>query len=183
MQAWLTYREQSHHRELRALLGGPVVFNAPPNRFQFAARELDIPLTGDPHLAKLATARLDEDLAQLSADQRREVLDQVRHRLAARLAGDASLSRIACDLGVSARTLQRQLGTLGTSFQDLLEDVRRTRALAYLTETDDAIENVATRLGYGDPSNFRRAFRRWTGTSPAAFRAERRARLVSDAEP
>ena len=176
MQAWLTYREQPHHRELRELMGGPVVFDAPCNRFKFAARELDMPLAGDPHLTKLTTERLDAELAQLSAVQRREILDEVRHRLAERLEGDASLLRIACDLRVSARTLQRQLGALGTSFQELLEDVRRTRAIAYLTETDEAVERVAARLGYGDPSNFRRAFRRWTGAAPAAFRAEQRSR-------
>jgi AraC-like DNA-binding protein len=101
--------------------------------------------------------------------------DEVRARLEARLEVDASLPRIACDLRVSVRTLQRQLGALGTSFQELLEDLRRTRAIAYLTETDEAVEIVATRLGYGDPSNFRRAFRRWSGTTPAAFRAQHRA--------
>ncbi|MEY4514190.1 MAG: hypothetical protein RLZZ450_6312 [Pseudomonadota bacterium] len=83
--------------------------------------------------------------------------------------------RIARDLRVSARTLRRRLGALGTSFQELLEDVRRGRAIAYLVESEVAVEQISVQLGYGDPANFRRAFRRWEGVAPSTYRAERRA--------
>ena len=106
----------------------------------------------------------------------RGVLEDVRARLVARLEEDASLARVAEDLCMSARTLQRQLGARGTSFHELLEEVRRAGASEALIESDEAVESIGVRLGYGDPSNFRRAFRRWTGLSPTAYRAEQRAR-------
>jgi len=177
LEAWLTLREQPHHRELRAWVGGPVVFEAPETRLHIPESELDRPLDGDPYLGQLATAQLDATLARLSEGERRAFLDQVRERLSARLGGDTSLVRIAGDLRVSARTLQRQLAADGMSFQELLEEVRHARAVALLVESDASVEHIALRLGYGDPSNFRRAFRRWTGVAPAAYRAVHRARV------
>lgn len=85
------------------------------------------------------------------------------------------------DYGTVAAGLAETLCTLGESrygvprselpFQALVEEVRFAHAVEYLTKTEDAIERVAERLGYVDPSNFRCAFRRWAGFSPAAFRA------------
>ena len=178
MSLWLSYREQPHHRALRALVTGAVVFDAPCNRMEFAARDLELPLDGDPHLGKLAVAQLEAQLAQDSARAQRDTRDEVRERLLARLSVDPSLERVARDLRTTPRTLRRQLSAAGSSFQELLDEVRRARAIAWLSQGDDSIEVVAARLGYSDPSNFRRAFRRWTGISPATFRAQSRARAL-----
>jgi AraC-like DNA-binding protein len=178
LQLWVSYPEQPHHRELRELVGGAIVFDAPCTRMQFPASDLAQQLEGDPHLGRLAVVQLERQLLMLrerrpSAGQ--ELLDEVRTRLGARLGGDASLERIAQDLHVSARTLRRRLGALDSSYQALLAEVRLRRALAWLTETDLAVEQIAEQLGYGDPANFRRAFRRWKGLTPSGFRAAERA--------
>jgi AraC-like DNA-binding protein len=172
MRVWLTYAEEPHHQELRALVGGPITFGAPVNRLQFPAWELDLPLTrADPHLLALAREQLERQLGALAAEDAPGLAEQVRSRLAARLTEGASIERVARELHVSVRTLRRRLERLGLSFQQLLEEVRRARAVEYLVKTEDAVEHIAQRLGYGDPSNFRRAFRRWTGQPPAAYRA------------
>jgi AraC-like DNA-binding protein len=179
LELWLTYPEEPHHAALRALVGGHVEFGARVNCLRFPARQLDQPLAGsDPHLGALARSQLDAQLARraliASPPTRTDsapVLDEVRARLSARLASDPTIECVARDLGVSARTLRRRLGALGASFQDMLLELRRTRAIAFLLETDQAIDGVGAQLGYGDPANFRRAFRRWTGLAPSAFRA------------
>jgi AraC-like DNA-binding protein len=177
MQAWLPYPEEPHHHELRTLVGGPIVFDAPCNRFQFPACELERQSSGsDAHLAQLAKEQLERHLTQAGVAKILDLTEQVRARVAARLPSDASIARVARDLRLSVRTLRRRLDGMGVSFQGLLEDVRRKRAVEYLTKTSDAVERVAERLGYSDPSNFRRAFRRWTGLPPAAYRAEHKAR-------
>jgi AraC-like DNA-binding protein len=176
LEVWLSYPERPHHQELRALVGGPIVFEAPCNRIAFPARDLALRIEGDSQLGALMRTQLDAQLEQVNKEEQHSVLDEVRQRLLTRLGGDASLERIARDLRMSGRSLRRQLSALGASFQELLAEVRRERALAYLADTDEAIEQVAARLGYGDPSNFRRAFRRWTGVAPAVFRAQRRRR-------
>ena len=169
---WLSYPEQPHHAQLRARIGGPIVFDAPDCRIEVPAHELDRRAAGDPYLLELAKQQLDLTVAKLQRVASFDVLGQVRNRISTALSSDPSLARVAQDLRLSARTLRRQLRAAGASFQDLVEEARHAHALTYLTNTDHGIKEVAARLGYTDPSNFRRAFRRWTGQSPAAYRAK-----------
>ena len=169
----LMYPEKPHHRELRAMVRGPVVFDAPKNRIQFPARELDLPSRGaDPHLAKLAQRQLEHRLAAVGVEALHDLGGRVRRELAQRLAEGVSIERTAKSLSLSVRTLRRRLEQHGLSFQRLLEEVRQTRASEYLSHSDESVEHIAERLGYADPSNFRRAFRRWTGLTPSRFRAK-----------
>jgi AraC-like DNA-binding protein len=71
---------------------------------------------------------------------------------------------------VSPRTLKRKLADLGTGFSELLEEQQRERALMLLRSEQLSLEDVAARVGYSDVANFTRAFRRWTGLTPGAYR-------------
>ena len=86
--------------------------------------------------------------------------------------GQCDLHAVARKTGTSERTLQRRLAKAGVSFGDLLEQTRRALAERYLRDRDVAIGEVSYLLGYSEQSAFSRAFRRWTGVSPAAFRRE-----------
>jgi len=72
------------------------------------------------------------------------------------------------------RTLLRKLSQEGATYQKLLDDVRKELAEWYLLQTREPIDGIAERLGYADPSNFSRTFRRWFGTPPGKFRRDRR---------
>jgi AraC-like DNA-binding protein len=82
-----------------------------------------------------------------------------------------NMKRVVAAAGMSARAVQRQLKEEGTSFSDLLADVRRSETLKRLKERNATIAAIATDLGYFDQATFTRAFRRWTGVSPSRFRA------------
>jgi AraC-like DNA-binding protein len=71
---------------------------------------------------------------------------------------------------MSGRTLQRRLADEGVSYQELLDDARKEAAGRYLHESALAIGEVAYLVGYSEPAPFHRAFRRWYGTTPEAFR-------------
>ena len=71
---------------------------------------------------------------------------------------------------MSARTLQRRLGELGTSYQDLLDDVRRRAARRLLANTDLGTGEVAFLLGFEEANSFTRAFQGWERTTPAKWR-------------
>jgi AraC-like DNA-binding protein len=172
VQLLLDFAELPHHAALRALLVEPIVFRAPISQLRFPAALLDRKLGGDPYLGDLARAQLDVRMEEERRAERRELPDEVRQRVRARLHRNASLETVARDLHVSARTLQRQLDAYGLSFHELLDEVRRAEALRCLSETDDGVEQIALRLGYNDASSFRRAFRRWTGLAPSEYRAE-----------
>ncbi len=84
--------------------------------------------------------------------------------------GETGLEHVAARLHVSSRTLQRRLSEHGTSYQELLDDVRVRLARAYLKDARLGVAEVAYLLGYSELRAFDRAFRRWTGLSPREFR-------------
>ena len=99
-------------------------------------------------------------------------------RLAYRLLlqGECSQLQVAAELGISSRTLVRKLGIAGTSFQQLLEGVRYSASRTLLRETNLTFAEIAEALGYNEASSFTRAFQRWTGMSPSAWRKSKKNR-------
>jgi len=81
-----------------------------------------------------------------------------------------TLEDMANCLHLSPRTLCRRLSEHNTSYQALLNEVRKERAMEYLTSRRWSVEKVANQLGFSDASNFRRAFKQWTGLTPGAVR-------------
>jgi len=120
-------------------------------------------------------------LAKMRAAATGSFADDLARVLASMLATEPlTVDEVGSRLGVSSRTLQRRLHTEGTSFAEVLEQLRRREAEQLLRDRRLTVEAIATRLGYSEPSTFYRAFRRWRRTSPAAFRAQMAARLRDD---
>jgi AraC-like DNA-binding protein len=78
--------------------------------------------------------------------------------------------RVARRLNISARTLQRRLNDWGITFEELVDEYRRDRALRLLMRDDHSVLEIAYSLGYSDPAHFTRAFKRWFGVSPRTYR-------------
>lgn len=101
----------------------------------------------------------------------------VRATIAALLRhGDASLQHTARRLGISPRSLQRQLTRMGTSYSELVAEVRLDTACHLLTESDQSISSIAYSLGYSGASSFSRTFMRLMKTQPAVYRRQQLAR-------
>ena len=83
------------------------------------------------------------------------------------------IERTARRLGMSSRTLQRRLRASGTSFSDLLQQLRARNACQLLRQDGRRLAEIAEALGFSEHSAFTRAFKRWTGASPAQFRGAR----------
>ncbi len=97
--------------------------------------------------------------------------DDVRAALSETICGDRpAIGKIAKSLGMSARTMQRRLGELGTTYQDVLDDVRRQSARRLLADTDLGTGEVAFLLGFEEVNSFVRAFHAWEGITPARWR-------------
>lgn len=84
--------------------------------------------------------------------------------------GQPLLEGVAARLHVSPSTLKRRLAAAGVSFQRLVEDARRARAVFLLLESNMSLAEISEKLGYRDLSSFSHAFKRWTGVSPGSFR-------------
>ena len=111
---------------------------------------------------------LAEDAGWLSDDALVETLLRTFERAA--LAGTLSLIEAARSLGLAPRSLQRRLAVLGTSFEALVDSWRRTQARLHLANPLLPVGTIARALGYSQPAHFVRAFRRWEGVPPLAFR-------------
>ena len=148
----------------------PVVFSAPENELVFDSRCLDFRLVkADPSLCALLDRHAEELLQKYPRED--GLIERLRMILKDELnGGDASLESVARQLSLSERTLQRRLRALGTSHQELLDQMRRDLAMRYLREPEMAVCEVAYLLGFSESSAFHRAFKRWTGTSPNEFR-------------
>ena len=110
------------------------------------------------------------------ADEARSTRDQVRGALFELLpSGRTEMKDVAKELGVGTRTLQRRLATEGTTWLAVLGETRERLARHYLRTTKMSPAEVSFLLGFDDPNSLFRAFHRWTGTTPEAWRADARA--------
>jgi AraC-like DNA-binding protein len=147
----------------------PFHFNQQAVQIRFPARLLDEPIpTADPVSVQLAIERCEQDISrQATASGLR---GQVLQRLVCAEGRYPEVTDVASALLVSERTLKRRLHHEGTSFQALLDQVRQRDAQQLLSNPAWAIKQVAEAVGYSDPANFARAFTKWTGMSPRAWR-------------
>lgn len=151
-------------------LGVPVEPEAPRAEIVLPSALLARPIaSGHDALAAFFERHLDERVRSLSATT---FAARVRDALIAELPREPSLARIARRLRASPRTVQRHLADEGTSLRALTDEARRAKACALL-EAGASIAEVTHLLGYAEPAAFHRAFRRWTGTTPEAYRARR----------
>jgi len=168
VELWFDYPEPDYAAHYRERLP-PMQFRRGANQLRFPAEYLDLPLnTADPLTARLVTAQCEQELTQLGYQG--DFLAQVRALLVPTGSGYPSLDAVAQSLHLSPRTLKRHLQQHGAGFQQLLEEARRRDALKLLADSSLSIEQIGLRLGYSDPANFTRAFRKWTGTVPSAHR-------------
>ncbi|MEU8778569.1 AraC family transcriptional regulator [Streptomyces sp. NPDC048606] len=161
-----------HARECAALFGCPVGFGADRTGATFDARCLTAPLVRDEAELDAMLRRAPFDLLA-RPEYATTVAEQVRRTLTHRLREAPrlpELGEVAARLAVSPATLRRRLQGEGTSFRGIKDQVRRDAAIAGLTEGREPIAELAARLGFSEDTAFHRAFRRWTGTTPGAYR-------------
>jgi AraC-like DNA-binding protein len=150
---------------------GPVRFGAAEDVLLFSADVMSLPLVeSTPELGQqfeAYTAALVRRMASQSG-----LAERVREEIAqGLLTGSAGEEAVARRLALSVRTMHRRLDEADTSFRKIRDALLRERAEELLREGRVPIGEVSYLLGYGEPSNFHRAFRRWTGLTPTEWRA------------
>jgi AraC-like DNA-binding protein len=156
-------------REHRRIFACPVTFGADRNEMVFPAAALDLPhARPDPALFALleryAKGLIDRlpGATTLSA--------RVAEALVPRLPGTPTVETVARALRLSARSLQRYLKEEGTTFATVHDGVRRRHSEVALRDRRRSIAEVARSMGFADQSAFHKAFVRWTGMTPGAYR-------------
>jgi len=156
--------------EQERVFGAPVHYGCPRNELVLARALLERPQR---HAELRLLAILDRQLGNVLSGlpESRRFRDVVKRCMIDELPErEPVVAVIAKNLHMSARSLQRRLQSEGTSFAEVLSDLRRDRALRYLQDPRISIGEVAFLLGFLDATAFHRAFKRWTGTTPAKYR-------------
>lgn len=169
LEARFSYPPPAYAAEYERILGLPVRFDAGEDGVLFPISMLD---SSNP----TADAALRQLLQRYAAAQLAGIPTSARFSLRVRACvrammplGSVAAEAVASRLRMSERTLRRRLHEEGTSYQRILNDVRIELARHYLTKERPGIAEVALRLGFSDQSAFTKAFRRWTGQTPARF--------------
>jgi AraC-like DNA-binding protein len=167
------HREPRDSRPHERFFGAPPRFAAGENALLVPVALLDLPCRRtDPALLSLLDRYAADRLAKPPATT---FADRARAALSEQLQGaDVTAHRLAVRLDISVRTLNRGLAAEGTSYRRLLDQLRLDIARRHLVEDRVSVAEVAFLLGFSELSAFHRAFKRWTGCTPAAFRARTR---------
>ena len=178
----VTYRAMQDRQGCESTFGCPVLYGRDENSIVFDRKWLDrSPELGN-ELSYLQAVRLCDQLLKDMATKigvAGDVREILLHNLARRMTIDAVSKRLKIPL----RTLKRRLEQQGTSYRQIVDELKTEIAIRYLRETNLTIEEIASCLGYSEPANFRQAFRRWTNKTPKEVRFEVKGRKGLDLEP
>jgi AraC-like DNA-binding protein len=167
-KAEIGFPEPRYHARFAHMVPG-LRFGQAQTRAFLKTSSLQTPLVmADPAALVLARNQCDQQLEALSSGGR--LVRSVRRLLWDRDGGVRSPREVAKAVHMSPRTLRRKLALHGSSLSSLLGAERRDRAMSLLRSSELSIEEMSELLGYGSVQNFTRAFRQWTGETPAAFR-------------
>ena len=144
-------------------------FNCARTRIHFAGEYLDQPMKqADPTTVRLITEMTERQLVEAEAEM--SVVGAVRALLVDQVGAPPKLDDAARMLGLSSRSLRRKLAEAGTTYQRLLDSVRLKLALKLLRDSTAPVASIAYELGFNNPSDFTRAFKKWNGEPPSAIR-------------
>lgn len=163
------YNSPQYASSYQHALDCPVTFNQPYLSIVLDKVWLNYPLPSKDQQSLYQAKRLCEQELE-KVNQLQSLASRVRLLLMNSREQFLDLSRVADKLNLTPRTLHRRLESEGSSFQQILEEVRHTLAKQYLLDRSNSVKQVAFQLGYADVANFRRAFKRWQGMSPSLFR-------------
>lgn len=164
------FPEPAHGQVYPLIFPGPTLFNAPHAGFRFDARYLSLALRRDESALQTMLERA-LPLTVLQYRHDRLLQQSVRALLRTRSAELRNAEALAMALGVSTRSLHRQLQHEGVPLQALRDEVRREVALDLLHRTDWPVKQIAHTVGFLNEKSFSRAFKSWTGHAPSEMRS------------
>ena len=165
----LTHDGHGRQQVYRNYFGCEVHFSQAEGKFLFSSAILENPLPqSDPDSNRHLQQQCQMLIAKLTTQG--QLIDNVRMLVLARPGFFPDIDYVAEKLGLSTRTLRRRLKAEGSSYRELLDEIRFGLAKEYLGETNLPIEEISALLGYTEPGNFSHAFRRWSGEPPSVWR-------------
>ncbi len=173
MEMQFRWPEPAYFAPYRARLP-PTRFSCEANRIccPVDALQAPLPMANDTAHQQVIT-QVERDFAAVREDEG-DILERLRAELVLSPGGYSDVGDLAEHLHLSTRTLRRRILEAGSSYRELLDEARYRDARHFLEASDLDLQTIAARLGFTNPANFTRAFRRWSGLTPSGFRQQRR---------
>lgn len=170
--AELAHPRPAYADEYSGLFGGEVRFDQPVTRVAFHAQHLARPIPRrNPYVYSAVLKQVNTVLARWRSQK--SFSRKIRQLISKQLStNQVNADNLARQCHMSRQTLYRRLKKEGISFHDLVEQVRKDKALRYVADNQYALGEIAFLLGFSELSAFSRAFKRWTGQAPAQYRSE-----------
>ena len=177
-QAEFAYPRPAHGDEYRHIFHCPLAFESDRTALTFDKRFLSAPVIRDRSEMRQFLKTSPADLLSRPAES-----NTFTGKIRALIGRDFSkplpdFEWIATELHTSPQTLRRRLKQENTSFQEIKDLLRRDMAIYYLGRPDLPINDIASKVGFTEPSTFHRAFKKWTGVTPGAYREGERGNLT-----
>ncbi|MCY1254249.1 putative HTH-type transcriptional regulator [compost metagenome] len=166
----VSYPAPSYWREYETQFGCPIEFDAGVNEWHYDALARDVVL---PNANPMTTSILQSfswDPPLIDEAKGLDLVSTITAMLMNQKGDIGNIDSVAERLGLSLRTLHRRLAAGGVTYRSIVDEVRQRLAFRFLKQTTMTIEQIAEQTGFSDASNFRKAFKRWTGRTPSDVR-------------
>jgi len=163
----------SYHKHL----GSDLQFACEIPQIKIAKSNLEHPIVfSNPLMQRYYAEQCEQQLKKLLEPQ--DALTTVQRLLKATPGYFPSMEQVATQMHISERTLRRKLEQQKISYREILDEVKKEQVIELLQNGRVSVEYIASLMDYSDPANFRRAFKKWTGFSPAAYRKQQKNKLL-----
>jgi len=166
----LPYARPAYADAYERMFGCPTRFDAGVMEWHFDAAVLEAPCPNANPITAGLCAQFCERMLERLPDET-ELSRSIRTACLNSRGAFPNADEMATRLGLSTRTLRRRLSAEGKHYQEIVDEVRRSLAVEFLRNTGLSVEEIALRIGFSEATNFRKAFRKWTGHAPGHFRS------------
>ncbi|SIP94035.1 AraC-type DNA-binding protein [Aquipseudomonas alcaligenes] len=168
-QLSLSYMRPAHWARYETVFECTPFFSTSHNFIEFDQILLTKPLATRDDAVAAEVIEMLKDIRGFD-QERSELVEGLQREVRKQLNSPPTLNQLADSLNISERTLRRRIEEKGLSYQAIIDQERRARALVLLGRNDLSLAEVAAQSGFSDLRNFRRAFKRWTGNAPSEVR-------------
>jgi AraC-like DNA-binding protein len=167
----VTYEKPSYHDSYASFLKTSIHYSQEYNRIWVLSSDLAKPISfADEASFQMAVNQLQVALETLEIND--DLPNQIKRILTSTELYTLNMERIAKELFMSSRTLRRRLEQYGVTYKELVDEVKKQKALEHLNQTDISITEISFLLGFQDVSSFSKAFKRWTDMTPSEYRSK-----------
>jgi AraC-like DNA-binding protein len=176
-QVYVRHAKPMHHEEYRLMFPCPCMYQSEKNGLVFDAKYLDLPVVRNPEELVSYLNQIPLQWFKKQSYYHTYSTQVMRILEGAVLEKRFNVEDVAKELNMTSRTLRRKLVAEGSRFQQLKDNAKRDQAINLFEQVNLTIAQIGLAVGFTEPATFSRAFKKWTGVSPKAYRNDQSVKI------